>query len=66
MSEIRERAEAAGVVVASGFFRIAFYVCIVVLLFWIGKSAYDDKLIAYYGKERTKECWERWKRHDIE
>lgn len=40
MSEIRERAEAAGVVVASGFFRIAFYVCIVVLLFWVGKSAY--------------------------
>lgn len=40
MSEIKERAEAAGVVVASGFFRIAFYVCIVVLLFWIGKSAY--------------------------
>ena len=26
---------------------------------WIGKSAYDGKLIAYYGKERTKECWER-------
>ena len=33
---------------------------------WIGKSAYDGKLIAYYGKERTKECWERWKRHDTE
>ena len=33
---------------------------------WIGKSVYDDKLIAYYGKERTKECWERWKRHDTE
>lgn len=32
---------------------------------WIGKSAYDGKLIAYYGKERTKECWERWKRYDI-
>ena len=33
---------------------------------WIGKSAYDGKLIAYYGKERTKECWERWKRYDTE
>lgn len=33
---------------------------------WIGKSAYDEKLIAYYGKERTKECWERWKRYDTE
>lgn len=31
---------------------------------WIGKSIYDGKLIAYYGKERTKECWERWKRYD--
>lgn len=31
---------------------------------WIGKSVYDGKLIAYYGKERTKECWERWKRYD--
>lgn len=33
---------------------------------WIGKSAYDGKLVAYYGKERTKECWERWKRFDTE
>ena len=33
---------------------------------WIGKSTYDGKLIAYYGKERTKECWERWKRYDTE
>lgn len=31
---------------------------------WIGKSAYDGKLIGYYGKLRTKECWERWKRYD--
>lgn len=31
---------------------------------WIGKSVYDGKLIAYYGKERTSECWERWKRYD--
>lgn len=33
---------------------------------WIGKSVYDGKLIAYYGKERTKECWERWKRYDTD
>lgn len=32
---------------------------------WIGKSIYDGKSIAYYGKERTKNCWERWKRYDI-
>lgn len=24
---------------------------------WIGRSAYDGKLIGYYGKLRTKECW---------
>lgn len=33
---------------------------------WIGKSVYDGKLIAYYGKERTKKCWERWKRYDTQ
>ena len=32
---------------------------------WIDEG-YDGKLIAYYGKERTKECWERWKRYDTE
>jgi len=31
---------------------------------WIGQSAYDKRLIAYYGKDRTKECWERWKQYD--
>lgn len=32
---------------------------------WIGESPYDGKLIAYYGKERTKECWEKWKRTSV-
>lgn len=31
---------------------------------WIGKSVYDGKIVAYYGKDRTKECWERWKRYE--
>lgn len=31
---------------------------------WIGKSPYDGKIVAYYGKDRTKECWERWKNFD--
>lgn len=31
---------------------------------WVGKSIYDGKIVAYYGKDRTKECWERWKRYD--
>lgn len=33
---------------------------------WIGKSTFDGKLIAYYGKEKTKDCWERWKRYDAQ
>ena len=31
---------------------------------WIDKSVYDDKVVAYYGKARTKECWEAWKRRN--
>lgn len=41
MSNARDRAGAAGVVLAGGFFRIALYVCVAVLVFWIGKSAYS-------------------------
>ena len=33
---------------------------------WIGESIYNGKLIAYYGKPRTKDCWERWKRTELE
>lgn len=33
---------------------------------WIGQSVYDGRLIAYYGRERTAKCWERWKRYDTE
>ena len=32
----------------------------------IKKSIYNDKIVAYYGKDRTKECWERWKRYEAE
>lgn len=31
---------------------------------WVGKSIFNGKLIAYYGKERTKECWKKWKNYD--
>ncbi|MDC7286800.1 endolytic transglycosylase MltG [Blautia schinkii] len=41
MGNTRERVGAAGVVVAGGFFRIALYVCVIVLIFWIGKSTYQ-------------------------
>ena len=28
---------------------------------WVDRSPYDGKLIAYYGRIRTKDCWEKWK-----
>ena len=33
---------------------------------WIDKSIYDGKLVAYYGRERTSECWELWKHRDTD
>ena len=27
---------------------------------WIGQSIYDGRLIAYYGRERTRAAFERW------
>ncbi len=41
MGNTRERVGAAGVVVAGGFFRIALYVCVIILIFWIGKTTYQ-------------------------
>lgn len=31
---------------------------------WVCKSPYDGRLVAYYGKERTNDCWERWKHYE--
>ena len=39
--ETRDRVGAAGVAIASVFFKIALYICVIVLLFWIGKSAFQ-------------------------
>ena len=41
MSDTKERAGAAGVVVAGVFFKIALYVCVVVLLFCVGKASFQ-------------------------
>ena len=41
MGDTRERAGAAGVAVAGVAFKIALYLCVVVLLFWIGKASYQ-------------------------
>lgn len=41
MSNVKERAGAFGVAFAGGVFKIALYVCIVVMVFWLGKSSYE-------------------------
>ena len=38
MGDTKDRVGAAGVIVAGGFFKIALYVCVAVLVIWIGKS----------------------------
>ena len=39
MGNTRDQVGKAGLFVAGGIFRTAFYVCVAVLIFWIGKSA---------------------------
>lgn len=41
MGETRDRVGKAGVIVAGGFFKIALYVCVAVLIIWIGKITYQ-------------------------
>ena len=41
MGNTRDQVGKAGLFVAGGIFRTAFYVCVAVLVFWIGKSAYQ-------------------------
>lgn len=41
MSTFRDKAGRAGVVLAGGFFRIALYVCVALLIFWIGKASFN-------------------------
>lgn len=41
MGNTRDNVGKAGVILASGFFRTALYVCVAVLIFWLGKSAYQ-------------------------
>ncbi|MDO4518834.1 MAG: solute-binding protein [Eubacteriales bacterium] len=40
MSSTRDKLGRIGVVLASSFFRIVLYACIVVMLFWVGKTSY--------------------------
>lgn len=41
MGNTRERLGAASVAVAGGIFRIILYLCVVVLIFWAGKTTYQ-------------------------
>lgn len=41
MGDTKDRVGAAGVVVAGGFFKAALYVCVAVLVIWIGKVTYQ-------------------------
>ena len=41
MGTARDRAAKFGLILAGGVFRIALYVCVLVLLFWAGKTAYN-------------------------
>lgn len=41
MGDTRDRVGNAGVIVAGGAFKIALYVCIVVLIIWLGRLSYQ-------------------------
>ena len=41
MADTREKAGRAGVFLAGGIFKAALYICIIVFLIWVGKSAYQ-------------------------
>ena len=41
MGNTRDQVGKAGLFIASGVFRTALYVCVALLIFWIGKSAYQ-------------------------
>lgn len=45
MSDVKDKIGRAGLAVAGGFFRIAVYVCVAILIFWLAKSAY------YFGHD---------------
>lgn len=41
MGDTRDRVGNAGVIVAGGAFKIALYVCVVVLIIWLGRLSYQ-------------------------
>ena len=41
MADTREKVGRAGVFLAGGIFKVALYLCVIVLIIWIGKSSYE-------------------------
>lgn len=41
MGDTRDKVGTAGMILAGGFFRMALYVCVAVLIIWIGKITYQ-------------------------
>ena len=41
MGSTRDKVGKLGVILASSFFRCVLYICVAVLIFWIGKSTYQ-------------------------
>ena len=41
MGNTRDQVGKAGLVIAGGVFRTALYICVAVLIFWIGKTTYQ-------------------------
>ena len=48
MGDTKDRVGAAGVIVAGGFFKIALYVCVAVLVIWIDEIRAFRPLIAVW------------------
>ena len=56
MGDTRDRMGAAGVAVAGGFFKIALYVCVAVLIIWIGKVTYQFGYCLLYTSPSPRDC----------
>lgn len=41
MGNTRDKLGTVGMIMAGGFFKMALYVCVIVLVFWIGKTTYQ-------------------------
>ena len=46
MADTRDKVGRAGVFLAGGVFKVAVYICIIVFLIWVGKSAYHGQIKA--------------------